>query len=77
MALADPIPKTECFNQRERLVWLKDSPDSIDSFDIFCAHRSQLISALSSGSISQGEYIRGFRAASRRLWVSKTVTVPR
>ena len=77
LAIDDPLPKTECFNQRERPVWLKDSPASIDSFDIFCAHRSQLISALASGSISQGEYIRGFRAASRHLWVSQTVTVKR
>ena len=77
LAIEDPLPKTECFNRRERLVWLKDSPASIDSFDIFCAHRSQLISALASGSITQGEYIRGFHAASRRLWVSQTVTLPR
>ena len=77
LAIEDPLPKTECFNRRERLVWLKDSPASIDSFDIFCAHRSQLINALASGSITQGEYIRGFHAASRRLWVSKTVAVQR
>ena len=77
LAIGDPLPKTECFNQRERPVWLKDSPDSIDSFDIFCAHRSQLINALASGSINEGQYWRGFRAAASRLWVDKTITVSR
>ena len=73
----DPIQKTDCLNVRERAVWLRDSPDSIDRFDLFAARRTQLINALSSGVISQGEYFRSFRAAQRRLVVYKSVTPAR
>jgi hypothetical protein len=75
-AIPDQIQKTDCFNSRERLVWLKDSPESIDSFDLFSARRSQLINQYSTGTISWGQYMQGFRAAARHLVVYKTLTAP-
>jgi hypothetical protein len=71
--IADPIQKTDCYNTREHDVWLKHSPESIDVFDLFCARRTQLINALSSGAIGLAEYNRNFRAAQRRLVVYRTV----
>jgi hypothetical protein len=73
-AIADQIQKTDCFNARERTVWLKDSPESIDSFDLFSARRTQLINQYSTGVITWGEYMQGFRAAARHLVVYKTLT---
>ena len=75
-AIDDMVQKTYCFNLRERGVWLKDSPESIGSFDLFAARRMQLISQVSAGVISWGEYMQGFRAATRRLVIYKTLTAP-
>lgn len=76
-AIDDVVQKTECFNARERVVWLKDSPESIAAYDLFSARRIQLINQVWTGAIGWGEYMRDFRAAQRRLFVYKTVTVPR
>ena len=76
LAIEDQIRKTDCFNARERAVWLRDSPESIDSFDLFAARRTQLINQFSTGVITSGEYMQGFRAATRHLVVYKTLTAP-
>jgi hypothetical protein len=72
LPIDDLAQKVECFNRNERAVWLKETPQTIDSFDLFAAYRIQLTNQVVTGSISWGQYMRGFRAAASRLRVYKT-----